>query len=177
VGDYAAADAYVLWLARQGDQAAARVLHARAYAPIENDVPRTITRESVNFLIGLAAIQVANSSRNGALSSLRSARRIADRLAVGGADTAPTEAVRPDNYWVLHDLARIYLDPASRSARNPAEGRELRRMLDAATDVSDNGGHPRFTVGRLADRIARARRTCTSASCRLPPPPRVPRCR
>lgn len=177
-GDYAAADAYVLWLARQGDQAGARALHARTYTPIENEVPRTVTRESINFLLGLAEIQVANSSRSGALSSLLSARRIADRLATGDQDTSPTSAVRPGNYWVLHDLARLYLDTKSGPAvRNVAAGNALRRQLDAASDVSDNGAHPRFHVGRLADRVAAIRRTCTTAACRLPPPPTVPRCR
>ncbi len=176
-GDYAAADAYVLWLARRGDHASARALHARAYAAIENEVPRTVTRESVNFLLGLAEIQVANSSRSGALYSLTSARTIADRLATGDDTTVTTSMVRPGNYWALHDLARLYLDPASKNVRNVAAGTTIRRQLDAATDVSDNGMHPRFTVGRLADRIARARRLCTTAACRVPPAPTVPRCR
>ncbi len=176
-GDYAAADAYVLWLARRGDHASARALHARAYAPIENEVPRSVTRESVNFLLGLAEIQVANSSRSGALYSLTAARSIADRLASGDDSTAITSIVKPGNYWALHDLARLYLDPASKGVRNVAAGTTIRKQLDAATDVSDNGMHPRFTVGRLADRIARARRLCTTAACRLPPAPTVPRCR
>ena len=176
-GDYAAADAYVLWLARQGDQAGARALHARTYTPIENEVPRTITRESVNFLVGLAAIQIANSSRSGALSSLNSARSIAGRLTTGDEGTIPLSEVTAGNYWVLHDLAGLLLDPASRGVRNVASGSALRRQLDAASNVSDNGLHPRFTVGRLADRVARIRRTCTTSACRLPPAPAVPRCR
>jgi len=176
-GDYAAADAYIIWLARQGDQAGARAVHARSYTPIENDVPRTITRESVNFLLGLAQIQIANSSRSGALASLTSARNISARLATGDEDSLPTSTVRVGNYWVLHDLAALQLDAASGPrVRNVSEGASLRRELDAAVTVSDDGGHPRFTVGRLADRVARIRRTCRSASCQLPPPP-VPRCR
>lgn len=176
-GDYAAADAYVIWLARQGDQAGGRALHARTYTPIENDVPRTITRESVNFLVGLAAIQIANSSRSGALSSLNSARSIAGRLSTGDEGTIPLSEVTPGNFWVLHDLAGLLLDPASRGVRNVAVGSALRRQLDAASDISDNGLHPRFTVGRLADRVARTRRTCKTSACRLPPAPAVPRCR
>lgn len=175
-GDYAAADAYIIWLAKQGDQAGARAFHARTYLPIENEVPRTVTRESVNFLLGLAQIQIANSSRSGALSSLNSARSIAARLATGDEGTAPLSEVTAGNYWVLHDLAALYLDPASRGVRNVAAGTAIRRQLDAAS-VSDNGLHPRFSVGRLADRVARVRRTCTSAACRVPPPPASPRCR
>jgi len=177
-GDYAAADAYIIWLARQGDQAGARAVHARTYTPIENDVPRTITRESVNFLLGLAAIQIANSSRSGALSSLTSARSISARLASGDDDSLSVPTVREGNYWVLHDLSALQLDAASGPrVRNVAAGANLRRELDSAVSVSDNGGHPRFTVGRLSDRVARLRRTCKSASCQLPPPPPAPRCR
>jgi hypothetical protein len=87
-GDYAAADAFTIWIARQGNDSEARSLHARTYQPIENEVPRTVTRESVNFLVALASIQVANSSRSGAMASLSSARDIASRLAAGGADDA-----------------------------------------------------------------------------------------
>lgn len=176
-GDYGPADAFVIWLARQGDQAGARALHARAYTPIENQVPRTVTRESVNFLLGLAQIQIANSSRSGALSSLNAARSIADRLAFGDQNGQPSAAITPSNYWALHDIAALLLDPNSRNVRNVATGSNLRRELDAATSVNDNGEHPRFTVGRLADRVARARRTCKTADCRLPPPPAVARCR
>ncbi len=174
-GDYAAADAYIIWLAKQGDQAGARALHARTYLPIENEVPRTVTRESVNFLLGLAQIQIANSSRSGALSSLNSARSIAARLATGGEGSAPLSEVTAGNYWVLHDLAALYLDPASRGVRNVGAGSALRRQLDSAS-VSDDGLHPRFSVGRLADRIERNRRTCKSAACRVPPRPPRPRC-
>ncbi len=180
-GDYAAADAFTIWIARQGNDSEARSLHARTYQPIENDVPRTVTRESVNFLVALASIQVANSSRSGAMASLSSARDIANRLSAGGEQDAIAlnGDVTPYNYWALHDIAALQIDPASRGIRNLAAGTALRARLDAATaaGMSDNGGHPRFTVGRLADRVARARRTCKSASCRLPPPPAVPQCR
>jgi hypothetical protein len=179
-GDYAAADAFAIWLARQGNHSESRSLHARTYQPIENEVPRSLTRESVNFLITLAAIQIANSSRSGAMFSLLSARDIADRLTAGGEqDNGPTRGgVTQANYWALHDIASLQLDPASQSVRNLSAGTALRARLDAASlaGVNDNGGHPRFTVGRLADRVARARRTCKDAGCRLPPPPAVPRC-
>lgn len=178
-GDYAAADAYVLWYARRGQDAPARALHARTYAPIENDVPRSVTRESVNFLVALAAIQVANSSRSGALFSLTSARDIANRLTAGDVDetVAANGGVTVANYWAMHDLAELQLDARSAgSVRNVAAGRALRAKVDAAT-VSDNGGHPRFTVGRLADRIARQRRVCVGGRCTPPPPPPTrPRC-
>lgn len=175
--DYAAADAFVLWLARRGDQAAARALHARAYLPIETQVPRSVTRESINFLLGLAAIQIANKSQSGAMSSLRSARSIAARLAAGGGDTTSAGAVRRDNYWVLHDIADLQINGTSQAVRNRAAGRALRKQVDAATSVPDDGMNPRFSVGRLADRVAQARRVCTMAACRLPPPPRRSRCR
>lgn len=180
-GDYAAADAFTIWIARQGHDSEARTLHARTYQPIENEVPRTVTRESVNFLVALASIQVANSSRSGAMASLTLARDIANRLSVGGEEdaVAANGGVTPANYWALHDIAALQLDPASRGIRNVAAGTALRARLQAATEagVSDTGGHPRFTVGRLADRVARTRRSCKTASCRLPPPPAGPQCR
>jgi hypothetical protein len=178
-GDYAAADAYAIWLARQGNDADARRLHARAYLPIENEVPRSVTRESVSFLLTLAAIQVANQSRSGAMVSLTAARDIADRLAAGGEDAngSPT-GVTAANYWALHDIAALQLDPASGPVRNVGAGRTLQQRVDDATPgVSDLGGLPRFAAARLADRVARTRRTCRTASCQLPPPPAVPRCR
>lgn len=180
-GDYAAADAFTIWIARQGNDSEARSLHARTYQPIENAVPRTVTRESVNFLVALASIQVANSSRSGAMVSLTAARDIANRLTVGGEEgaVATNGGVTQANYWALHDIAALQIDPASRGLRNLAAGTALRARVDAAAaaGVSDNGGHARFTVGRLADRVARTRRTCKDASCRLPPPPAVPQCR
>jgi len=180
-GDYAAADAFTIWIARQGNDSEARSLHARTYQPIENDVPRTVTRESVNFLVALASIQVANSSRSGAMASLTSAWDIANRLAAGGEDDAVARngGVTETNYWALHDIAALQIDPASRGVRNLAAGTALRARVDAASvaGVSDTGGHPRFTAGRLADRVARTRRTCKEAGCRLPPPPAVPQCR
>jgi hypothetical protein len=180
-GDYAAADAFAIWMARQGNDRDARSLHARTYQPIEHEVPRTVTRESVNFLVTLAAIQVANSSRSGAMASLSSARDIANRLTAGGEHEAAAAngGVTQANYWALHDMAALQIDPASGSVRNVSAGSALRARLDAAaTDQTiDTGGHPRFTVGRLADRVARTRRICKDASCRLPPPPAVPRCR
>ena len=176
--DYAAADAFAMWLARQGNHADARRLHARAYQPIENEVPRSVTRESVNFLVTLAAIQIANSSRSGALYSLTSAREIADRLAVGDQTGDGERGVTATNFWALHDLAALQLDPASGPVRNVGAGRALQQRVDAASrTVSDEGALPRFAAGRLADRVARQRRLCTDASCRLPPPPAVPRCR
>lgn len=175
-GDYAAADAFIMWLARQGLDSEARNLHARTYLPIENDVPRTITRESVHFLISLAAIQVANSSRTGAMASLTSSRDIANRLSVGDQYEVENGGVTAANYWSLHDIAMLQINAPSRPVRNVVAGRALLAKVDAARDVSDSGGHPRFTVGRLADRVARARRTCAGPSCRLPPLPTRPRC-
>ncbi len=175
-GDYAAADAFIMWLARQGLDSEARNLHARTYLPIENEVPRTITRESVHFLISLAAIQVANSSRSGAMSSLVSSRDIANRLSVGDQYEVENGGVTAANYWSLHDIAMLQINSPAGPVRNVTAGRALLAKVDAARTVSDNGGHPRFTVGRLADRIARARRTCSGASCRLPAAPTRPRC-
>lgn len=176
-GEYAAADAFVIWLARNGYTREARALHARTYAPVEYDLPRTITRESVNFLLGMAAIQLSNESAGGALTSLEDALVVANRLAAGDDEEriANGGGVTAHNYWVLHDLAQLQLE-RGHSTYRPAAGRTLLAKVDAARAVSDNGGNPRFSVGRLADRVARERRRCTSSTCALPPLPTIPMC-
>jgi len=173
-GDLSAADGFVRWLAAQRRTREARELLQRSYAGI--DVPRAIKRESITFLMGEAAIQRAAGNGPAALSTLTRAREIATRLAAGDVEHAATNGVHEVNYWVLHDLAALRLDPRAGTARSTSIGNALRADLDAATDVSDAGGVPRFTVARLADRVDRARRLCGTGPCDTPPPPTVRRC-
>jgi tetratricopeptide (TPR) repeat protein len=167
-GDYAAADAYVRWLAQRGRGREARDLLTRTFAAV--DVPRTIKRESIVFLLGEAAIQRGSGNPVAALSTLTRAREIAERLGRGDVEEAPVNGVSTVSYWVLHDLAMLRLDPQGGAARNATLGRALRDSTDAAAAL-DDGGVPRFTVGRLADRVARARRLCGAGPCDTPPPP------
>jgi len=173
-GDLAAADGFVRWLAAQRRTREARELLQRTYAGI--DVPRTIKRESIAFLLGEAAIQRAAGDGAAALSTLTRARDIADRLAIGDVDSATTNGVNSVNYWVLHDLAALRLDARAGAAQNAAVGNRLRTDVDGASTVSDAGGVPRFVAARLVDRVARARRLCGTGPCETPPPPAVRRC-
>lgn len=173
-GDLSATDGFVRWLASQRRTREAREMLQRTYAPL--DVPGTIKRESIGFLLGEAAMQRAAGSHAAALSTLTRAREIADRLAIGDVDSASANGVHALNYWVLHDLAALRLDPRAGAARNTSVGTALRADVDGATTVSDTGGVPRFTATRLADRVARARRACGSGPCETPPPPTARRC-
>jgi hypothetical protein len=173
-GITAAADGYVRWLAMNGRRSEAQELLQRTYEGL--DVPRTIKRESITYLLGQAAIQRGAGNTRAALSSLTNARDIADRLVRGGVDSAPSDSVHTLNYWVLHDLAELHLASDAGAARSTASGTRLRAMLDAARDVPDDGGMPRFSAARLADRVARERRLCGDGACATPAPPSAPRC-
>lgn len=173
-GDLSATDGFVRWLAAQRRTREAREMLQRTYAPL--DVPSTIKRESIGFLLGEAAIQRAAGNHTAALSTLTRAREIADRLAIGDVDSASANGLNATNYWVLHDLASLRLDPRAGSARSASVGTTLRTEVDGSTSVSDTGGVPRFTAARLSDRVARARRLCGSEPCDTPPPPTERRC-
>jgi len=173
-GDLSATDGFVRWLAAQRRTREARELLQRSYAPI--DVPRTIKRESIAYLLGDASIQRAAGNHSAALSALTRAREIADRLAVGDVDSASANGLNATNYWVLHDLASLRLDPRAGAARSTSVGNALRAEVDGSTSVSDTGGVPRFTAARLSDRVARARRLCGTGPCDTPPPPTERRC-
>ncbi len=167
-GDFNAVDGYIRWLSRQGRVNEARDLHRRAYEDI--DVPRAIKRESITYLLGQAAMQRAAGNSAAALGTLTNARDIANRLASGDGSVPISDAVHADSYWVLHDLAALRLDPRAGGARNTSEGETLRAAVDGAS-ISDTGGPQRFTVARLGERVARARRACGSGECPVPPPP------
>jgi hypothetical protein len=173
-GDLSATDGFVRWLAAQRRTREAREVLVRAYEGL--DVPQTIKRESIAFLLGEAAIQRAAGSHAAALSTLTRAREIADRLAIGDVDSLSANGVNATNYWVLHDLAALRLDPRAGAARSTSVGAALRVDVDGATTVSDTGGVPRFTAARLADRVARARRLCGTGACQTPPPRTDRRC-
>jgi hypothetical protein len=163
VGDFSAIDGYVRWLSTQNRVSDARALHRRAYNGI--DVPRAIKRESVSYLLGEAAMQVAAGNAGAALSTLTNARDIANRLASGDGSVPIAQGANAYNYWVLHDLAALRTDSKVASVRNATEGAALRAMVDTPSAIEMAVGEQRFAVARLADRIAQARRMCTGPVC------------
>jgi tetratricopeptide (TPR) repeat protein len=171
-GDFNAIDAYVRWLSSQKRVSDARALHRRAYDGI--DVPRAIKRESVSYLLGEAAMQVAAGNASAALSTLTNARDIANRLASGDGSVPIAEGANAYNYWVLHDLAVLRMDSKVESVRNTADGTTLRAMIDTPAAIELAAGEQRFAVARLADRIAQARRMCRTEACAVPPSTPMP---
>ncbi len=166
-GDLNAVDGYVRWLARQNRVSDARALHKRAYDGL--DVPRTIKRESVSYLLGEAAMQVAAGNASAALSTLTNARDIANRLASGDGSVPIAEGANAYNYWVLHDLAALRMDSKVASVRNTSDGAALRALIDTRAAIEMSAGEQRFSVARLADRMAQARRMCSGTACGAPP--------
>ncbi len=173
-GDYSAVDAYVRWLSAQGRITDARALHRRAYAGL--NVPRAIKHETVTYLLGEAAMQRASGNGGAALSTLMNARDVADRLATGDGAMPLADSVHQYNYWVLHDLAELRLDPKAGAARNAAAGAALRAMIDGAREDAERDSAQRFSTARLRDRIAQLRRRCGTGECTVPPPPSTPSC-
>ena len=82
-GDRAAGQILVRELAASGMLAEARTVHAALYADIKDQVPRSISRESIGYLSALAAIQRGAGQPAAAFATLKNAREIADRLASG----------------------------------------------------------------------------------------------
>lgn len=156
-GDRSAVNGYVRWLSRQGRVSEARALHKRAYEGIA-DVPRAIKHESVEYLLGEAAIQRAAGNFNAALSTLTNARDIADRLASGDGSMPLPKGANEYSYWVLYDLAELRLDSKAGRVRNAADGAALRALIDTPEAIALSKGDLRFAAARLAERIAQAKR-------------------
>lgn len=158
VGDRAAGQVLVRQLAAAGRLAEARVVQAELYADLKEDVPRSVTRESVGFLTGQAHVQKAAGQPAAALASLRSARLIADRLSNGDdverATAKPLAEVNAQNYWVTYDMADLMLTSKAAGVMNLVQGRALMDAVAKTDDAPDRGNERRFSVFRLADRLA-----------------------
>lgn len=176
-GDRAAGQALVRRLAVLGKFDGARQLHAALYADIKGDVPRSISRESITFLTGQAAIQRAAGQHVAALASLKQARAIANRLANGDdtekAAAMPVTEINSQNYWVSYEMADLMLKSKTRGVMSLAEGNTLMDAVANATDDPEEGNERRFAAFRLADRLALKAWRCTLNGERCPvPPPR-----
>lgn len=175
-GDRTAGQLLVRRLAAQGNLAEARQLHTTLYADIKDEVPRSITRESVAYLTGQAAIQRAAGQHAAALATLRQARTIANRLATGD-DTAKAAAIggtqiTSQNYWVSYEIADLMLTSKTRGVMSPTDGKALMDAVANATDDPEEGNERRFAAFRLADRLALKAWRCAmnGEKCPVPPP-------
>lgn len=173
-GEHATADALVRLLARRGRPGEARAVLVRSYGTVSG-VGSTVSRESLGFLQGLAAVDRADGHEASALASLQAALALATQLEARGRPLPPPSAeprATPLTAWVLMDL--VLLRQEARSA-DVASSREAARLLDAlalAPGVLDADTEGPW-VARLGDR-----RTVAEAACRAsgrPCPPPVPR--
>lgn len=175
-GDRTAGQVLVRRLALAGKIAEARTIHAALYSDLGGEVPRSITRESVSYLSGLAAVQRAAGQHAAALASLRSAREIADRLANGDVvDSLPKSlgtSINSQNYWVTFELAQLMLTSKTRGVASPTEGKALMDALASTDDEPEEGNEHRFSVFRLADRLTVKAWRCQmqGEKCAVPPP-------
>lgn len=155
-GDRSAADALVRLLASRGNVAGARQALVAAYSDVPS-LGRAITKESVRYLQGQAAVELASGHEAAALSALSQALAIAARLHVGDvSDTVakPTGAVDETNGWVMFDLGMLRLTAKSPSVRQPKAGASILDLVSAASALMlDGGEYEPYPILRLGDRL------------------------
>jgi hypothetical protein len=176
-GDRIAGQLLVRRLAAAGKLPDARALQVALYADIKDQVPRSISRESVNFLMGQAAIQRAAGQDQAAFTSLVQGRDIADRLANGDDKTQPKmpfTTINSVNYWVSFEMAQLMLNTKSKGVGSLADGKSLMDAIANNTDNPEDGNERRFSVFRLADRLTVNAWRCTlrGERCAVPKPPK-----
>lgn len=174
-GDRAAADALVRLLAARGDVAGAQAVLVAAYSDVEG-VGRTITRESVEYLVSRAVTERAEGHESAALSTYNEALAIATRLHVGdAADSSNVHAmgeVNAENAWVLFDLARLRASAKSPSIRSSREAKRIFDQLIPAWSTVDNPTATPFPIVRLGDRLVLRAEACqrNGTPCPVPRP-------
>jgi hypothetical protein len=171
-GDRASADALVRLLASRGAVADARRVLVRAYGDVPS-VGRTITRESVAFLQGMATVELAGGQESAALSALNSAFTIAARLHEGDVKDRSEHAVgqiTDENGWLLFDLAQLHRTARSPDIRSPREHARIMANLVKGwptLDVLPDNGQP---ITRFADRLTMRAALCAADGSACPAP-------
>ncbi len=154
-GDRSASDALVRLLSAQRRPKEAMSLLVAAYSDVPS-LGRAITRESMHFLQGQAAAELADAHEAAALAALNQALGIAARLKQGDTSDSvakPTGVVDEVNAWVMFDLGMLRMNAKSASVKGTAAGTAILRQLLANLkflDGSDEEPHP---ITRLLDRI------------------------
>ena len=171
-GDRSSADAFVRLLASQQAVAEARTVLVKAYGDVPS-VGRRITRESVTFLQGMAAVELAGGQESAAMATLTSALAIAVRLHDGNMTARREHAVGDltvENGWLLFDLAQLRRTAKSTGIHSP---REHARIMDnlvkgwPTLDVRPDDGVP---ITRFADRLAMRAALCAADGSACPAP-------
>jgi hypothetical protein len=154
-GDRSAADALVRLLAAQGKSKDAMSTLVAAYSDVPS-LGKAITRESMQFLQGQAAVEFAGGHEAAALAALNQALVIAARLKQGDTSDSvakPTGAVDEVNAWVMYDLAMLRMNAKSASVRGTATGTAILRQLLASQQLLDGSDDTPHPITRLLDRI------------------------
>lgn len=171
-GDRSSADAFVRLLSSQQAVAEARTVLVKAYGDVPS-VGRSITRESVTFLQGMAAVELAGGQESAAMATLTSALAIAVRLHDGNMTARREHAVGDltvENGWLLFDLAQLRRTAKSTGIHSP---REHARIMDnlvkgwPTLDVRPDDGVP---ITRFADRLAMRAALCAADGSACPAP-------
>lgn len=173
-GDRSAADALVRVLSGRGDATGARAVLVKAYADVPS-VGRNITRESVTFLQGMAAVERAAKHEDAAFTALSSALQISTRMhELDVRDSAPHVSgnVTAENAWVLFDLAQLRLHAKSAGVASVTAGTRLMDQLATAWPTVDDPETVRFPTSRIGDRLLLLARECAKngTSCPVPKP-------
>jgi hypothetical protein len=159
-----AADAFVRYLATRGQVAEAQKILNESYATAEG-LGRAITRESLTWYQGMAAIQRGSGRESAALASLTSALSIAARLRTGDVSDSVTKGgsdVDPVNYWVVYDLAQLRLNAKAAGVASAATGKKLMDALVAGGIGLDERDELVIPVARLFDTL-----TLRTHQCRM----------
>ncbi len=171
-GDRSSADALVRLLSARKAVTDARAVLVKAYGDVPS-VGSTITRESVNFLQGMSAVELAAGQESAAMSTLNSALAIAVRLHEGDVKERSEHAVgeiTDENVWLMFDLAQLRRTAKSPSIRSPREHARITANLERAWPTLDVLPDDGFPITRFADRLIVRTALCAADGSECPAP-------
>ncbi len=171
-GDRSSADALVRLLASRKAVADARGVLVKAYGDVPS-VGSNITRESVTFLQGMAAVELAGGQESAAWATLNSALAIAVRLHEGDVKERSEHAVgeiTDENAWLMFDLAQLRLTAKSPPIRSPREHARIMGNLAKAWPTLDVLPDDGFPITRFADRLVLQAALCAADGSACPVP-------
>jgi len=171
-GDRSSADALVRLLASRKAVPEARRVLVKAYGDVPS-VGSNITRESVTFLQGMAAVELAGGQESATLASLNSALAIAVRLHEGDEKERSEHAVgeiTDENGWLMFDLAQLRRTAKSPAIQSPREHARIMSILVKAWPTLDVLPDDGFPITRFADRLVMRAALCAADGSQCPVP-------
>ncbi len=171
-GDRSSADGLVRLLASRKAVTEARSVLVKAYGDVPS-VGSNITRESITFLQGMAAVELAGGQESAALSTLNSALAIAVRLHEGDVKDRSEHAVgeiTDENAWLMFDLAQLRRTAKSPAIRSPREHARIMANLVKAWPTLDVLPDDGFPITRFVDRLVMRAASCAGDGSACPAP-------